>query len=264
MLPLFLEEHITTEYSTTTKNIQAFVVDSAIYQEKGSPNTVYKLRGEAENNLRSHNYIGKHGRKRSTNEIKRHKDSKATTQNAVQNALLHKETTINEKYDIKASQVVFEITAIGIHIIKHLYVRHRRDIDCRTRSKILAFTDCRSGVGYLCHQVHFRIDRRVVYKALHGTPEKKKNPEEVNQRIWETDRRDHHTQSICLEISGPNGPVHISHNEVVFPPVETSCGAKQVRGHWLAIPEVHPVEGRDACQSLVMAVRCIGQVNCPP
>ena len=29
-----------------------------------SPNVVYKLRGEVENIVRRHNYIGKHGRKR--------------------------------------------------------------------------------------------------------------------------------------------------------------------------------------------------------
>ena len=50
---------------------------------KMSPNAVYKLGGELENIVRSHNYIGKHGRKRKPNEIKRHKECKATTQNAV-------------------------------------------------------------------------------------------------------------------------------------------------------------------------------------
>ncbi|GFW43732.1 hypothetical protein TNCV_4770811 [Trichonephila clavipes] len=42
-----------------------------------------KLVGEVENILRSHNYIGNHERKRNPNEIKRPKDSEATTQNVV-------------------------------------------------------------------------------------------------------------------------------------------------------------------------------------
>ncbi|GFS52657.1 hypothetical protein TNCV_45401 [Trichonephila clavipes] len=40
-----------------------------------SPNVMYKLGGEVDNILRSHNYIGKHEWKRNPNEIKRHKDS---------------------------------------------------------------------------------------------------------------------------------------------------------------------------------------------
>ncbi|GFS96616.1 hypothetical protein TNCV_3944031 [Trichonephila clavipes] len=65
------------------------------------------------------------------------------------------------------------------------------------------FMDRSDRDGYLCLQFHFRIDRRVVYKVFHGTPEKK------NQGIWEAKRRDHHAQSTCFELSGP---------------VETTCG----------------------------------------
>ena len=50
---------------------------------KMSPNAVYKLEGDVENILRSHNYIGKHRRKCNPNGIKRHKDSKSTKQNVV-------------------------------------------------------------------------------------------------------------------------------------------------------------------------------------
>ncbi|GFS93301.1 retrovirus-related Pol polyprotein from transposon TNT 1-94 [Trichonephila clavipes] len=48
-----------------------------------SPNAIYKLGGNVENILRSHNYIGKHGRKSNPNEIKRHKDLKALIKNVV-------------------------------------------------------------------------------------------------------------------------------------------------------------------------------------
>ncbi|GFS57072.1 hypothetical protein TNCV_4238541 [Trichonephila clavipes] len=92
------------------------------------------------------------------------------------------------------------------------------------------FTDHSSSDGYLRHQVHFRIDGRVVYQALHGTPEKK-NPEEISHWIWKAKRRDYHAESTCLEITGPNSHVHTFHNDMVPSPVETTCDAEQVRGH---------------------------------
>ena len=48
-----------------------------------SPIAVYKFGEEVKNILRSHNYIEKYGRKCNTIKrlIKRHKDSKVTTQN---------------------------------------------------------------------------------------------------------------------------------------------------------------------------------------
>lgn len=46
-----------------------------------SPNAEYKLGGEVDDIVRYHNYTGKHGG--NPNVIKRHKVSKATTQNAV-------------------------------------------------------------------------------------------------------------------------------------------------------------------------------------
>ncbi|GFQ88417.1 hypothetical protein TNCT_493491 [Trichonephila clavata] len=45
-------------------------------------------------------------------------------------------------------------------------------------------------------------------------------------------------------------------------PIEPTCGTQQVQGHWYEVPEVPPVERRDICP--VKAVRCMGQVNCPP
>ena len=48
------------------------------------------LKERLENIVRIHNCIGKHGLNRNPNEIKRHNGNKATTQNTVQNALLHR------------------------------------------------------------------------------------------------------------------------------------------------------------------------------
>ena len=64
-----------------------------------SPNAVYILGGEVENIVRSHNYIEKHGRKRNPNEIKIHKDSKVTTQNAgMKEFLFSYKCKINDSY----------------------------------------------------------------------------------------------------------------------------------------------------------------------
>ncbi|GFX93901.1 hypothetical protein TNCV_3412641 [Trichonephila clavipes] len=134
-----------------------------------SLNAVYKLGGVVENIVRSQNYIGKHGRKRNPNEIKRHKDSNATTQNVLQNALLNKKPIINKKYDVKASEEVFEIATIGMYA-RTAPTRHGLpNIFENTRH----FTDPSSSDGYPCDLVHFGNDRRVVHEALHSTPEKK-------------------------------------------------------------------------------------------
>ncbi|GFX39438.1 hypothetical protein TNCV_2668001 [Trichonephila clavipes] len=135
-----------------------------------SPNPVYKLGGVVENIVRSQNYIGKHGRKRNPNEIKRHKDSNATTQNALQNALLNKKKPIiNKKYDVKASDEVFEIATIGMYA-RTAPTRHGLPNIFENTGH---FTDPSSSDGYPCDQVHFGNDRRVVHETLHSTPEKK-------------------------------------------------------------------------------------------
>ncbi|GFX54443.1 hypothetical protein TNCV_2593771 [Trichonephila clavipes] len=46
----------------------------------------------------------------------------------------------------------------------------------------------------------------------------------------EAKRRDHHAQSTCLEIPGPNSHVHTFINEMGLRPVETPCGTVQCVG----------------------------------
>ena len=48
-----------------------------------APYALYKLGGEVDNIIGSHNYLENHGQKRNSNEIKRLKESKATIRNVV-------------------------------------------------------------------------------------------------------------------------------------------------------------------------------------
>ncbi|GFW71001.1 hypothetical protein TNCV_190921 [Trichonephila clavipes] len=57
-------------------------------------------------------------------------------------------------------------------------------------------------------------------------------------------------RSIYLMVKG-----NTFHNEMVPHPVATICAAEQLRGYRYTVPELHPVERRDICQSPVEAVR---------
>ncbi|GFV14837.1 hypothetical protein TNCV_4219311 [Trichonephila clavipes] len=159
-----------------------------------SPNPVYKLGGVVENILRSQNYIRNHGRKRNPNEIKGHKDSNATTQNVLQNALLNKKPIINKKYDVKASEEVFEIATIGMYT-RTAPTRHGLP---NTFENTGHFTDPSSSDGYPFDQVHLENDRCVVHEALHSTREKKS-------------RRDK-SGDLRGQATGPPRPIHLFGN----------------------------------------------------
>ncbi|GFT06215.1 hypothetical protein TNCV_800361 [Trichonephila clavipes] len=71
----------------------------------------------------------------------------------------------------------------------------------------------------------------VLCTKLIMAPQRKEIPEEINKGIWEAKQGDHHAQSTCLEMSGPNGQARIFHNGMEPGPIETTYGGKQVQGH---------------------------------
>ena len=72
---------------------------------------------------------------------------------------------------------------------------------------------------YSCYQVNFRIDGRVILKALHGTQEKRKSIRDKSE-----DLEDHHAEFACLEMFDPYGHVRTFHNLVASRPDEITYG----------------------------------------
>ncbi|GFV75090.1 hypothetical protein TNCV_3189431 [Trichonephila clavipes] len=108
-------------FKNNAEVLQAVRQFLALQSTRVSSNVVYKLGGEVENILRSHNYIEKQGRKRNPKEeMKRRKD---------------------------ASPEVFQIAAIDMYghrtQTRHRFVDMFENTEC--------FTDRNSRDGYSCH-----------------------------------------------------------------------------------------------------------------
>lgn len=101
---------------------------------------------------------------------------------------------INKMYNTKASLDVFKIAVIFKYVrsvsMQHGLLDMFENTGC--------FTGRSSSDKYSCHQVHFRIEGRVINKAVHGTLEKK-NPVKINQINREVKQRDHHANQLVSE-----------------------------------------------------------------
>ena len=87
------------------------------------------------------------------------------------------------------------------------------------------FMDCRSSDGYSRHQMNFRIDGRVIQKALEGT--QNKNTQEINQGIWNATTPNTSVWKCFVKMVY----VDTFHNKVAPGPDETTRGVEQARGH---------------------------------